>query len=74
MWQINKYKYKSDDFTVRSPKFCFGVVVGLSKNFTGRGPKCRCIKTTIRLPENNDSEACDNALEIGYIFGQNSFK
>ena len=48
--------------------------MGLYENLTVRAPKCRRMTTTIRLAENNDSEACDNILQIGHILCPNGVK
>ena len=52
---------KHDDLQVCDSIFSklaiFWVVMGLSENFTVRPRKCRCMISTLRLDENNDSVA-----------------
>ena len=45
---------------------------GVSHYFS-RAPKYRFMINTIRPAENNDTEARDDILQIGYLLGRNGF-
>ena len=40
-------------------------------HYLSRAPKYRFMISTIRLAENNDTEARDNILQIGHLLGRN---
>ena len=43
-------------------------------HYLSRAPKYRFMISTIRLAENNDTEARDNILQIGHLLGRNGFR
>ena len=40
-------------------------------HYLSRAPKYRFMISTIRLAENNDTEACDTIMQIGHLLGHN---
>ena len=43
-------------------------------HYSSRAPKYRFMISTIRLAENNDTEARDNILQIGHLLGRNGVR
>ena len=43
-------------------------------HYLSRAPKYRFMISTIRLAENNDTEARDNILQIGHLLGRNGVR
>ena len=43
-------------------------LMGLCENFTVRARKFRSMISTIRLVENNNSEACDSILQLAIVW------
>ena len=48
--------------------------LALSENFTVRAPKYRFMISTIRLAENNDTEARDNILHTDHLLGRDGVR
>ena len=49
-------------------------LLGGVSHYLSRAPKYRFMISTIRLAENNDTEARDNILQIGHLLGRNGVR